>query len=177
MLRATEILRAGLWNARPADVVSLDYDQRTRRRIALTAGGGLGFLLDLAKAPVLAAGDGLKLEDGRIVAVEAAPERLLEIACPDERALARIAWHLGNRHLATEIGHRVVYIRDDHVIADMARGLGAAVRGVERPFNPEGGAYSQGAAHGHHRHGGHSHQDHDHRHHDGQGHSQRSHDH
>jgi urease accessory protein len=165
MLRATEILRAGLWNARPADVVSLDYDHRTRRRIALTGAGGLTFLLDLAKTPILAAGDGLKLEDGRIVAVEAAPERLLEIACADERALARIAWHLGNRHLATEIGARAVYIREDHVIADMARGLGAQVRSVERPFNPEGGAYGQGSVSGHgHHHHGHSHEHHGHHH-------------
>ncbi|MBO0766183.1 MAG: urease accessory protein UreE, partial [Hyphomicrobiaceae bacterium] len=156
MLRATEIVRAGLWNAKPADVVRLDYDHRTRRRIALTAIGGLDFLLDLAKAPVLAAGDGLKLEDGRIVAVEAAPERLLEIACRDQPALARIAWHLGNRHLAVEIGERVVYIREDHVMADMVRGLGAEVRSVERPFNPEGGAYSQGAVAGH-SHGRHGH--------------------
>ena len=166
MFRATEILRAGLWSAKPADVVRLDYDRRTRRRIALTGVGGLSFLLDLAKAPILAAGDGLRLEDGRIVAVEAAPERLLEIVCRDERALARIAWHLGNRHLATEVGQRVVYIRDDHVIADMARGLGAEVRRVERPFNPEGGAYSQGAGHGHshgHHHHAHGH-DHNHSH-------------
>jgi urease accessory protein len=156
MLRATEIAPTGTWSAAPADVVCLDYDHRTRRRIALKAIGGLTFLLDLAKAPVLAAGDGLRLEDGRIVAVEAAPERLLEIACADERALARIAWHLGNRHLAAEIGQRVIYIRDDHVIAGMARGLGAEVRTVERPFNPEGGAYGQGAGHGHdqrHDHG------------------------
>jgi urease accessory protein len=171
MLRATEILRAGLWNARPSDVVRLDYDHRTRRRIALTGTGGLAFLLDLAKTPVLAAGDGLKLEDGRIVAVEAAPERLLRITCDDERALARIAWHLGNRHLAAEIETRAVYIREDHVIADMARGLGAHVRAVERPFNPEGGAYGHGApqghSHGHHQHGGHHHHhghDHDHGH-------------
>jgi urease accessory protein len=111
---------AGLWGGRPADVVRLDYDKRTRRRIALRGAGGLEFLLDLAKAPVLRAGDGLRLDDGRMVAVEAAPERLLEIACRDERALARIAWHLGNRHLATEIGERVLIVREDHVIADMA---------------------------------------------------------
>jgi urease accessory protein len=165
MLRATEIIRAGLWSANPADVVRLDYDHRTRRRIALTGVGGLEFLLDLAKTPVLAAGDGLRLEDGRIVAVEAAPERLLEIACADERALARIAWHLGNRHLAAEIAARTVYIREDHVIADMVRGLGAEVRTVERPFNPEGGAYGQGAVQGHHHY---SHDDS--HHHDGHGH-------
>jgi len=175
MLRATEIVRAGLWNARPADTVRLDYDHRTRRRIALTGTGGLEFLLDLAKTPVLAAGDGLELEDGRIVAVEAAPERLLEIACRDERALARIAWHLGNRHLATEIGARVVYIREDHVIADMARGLGADVRAVERPFNPEGGAYGQGAVQGH-SHGHHHGHAREHRH-RGDGHRRDGHDH
>jgi urease accessory protein len=167
MLRATEILRAGLWGTKPADVVRLDYDRRTRRRIALTGRHGLSFLLDLAKAPVLVAGDGIRLEDGRIVAVEAAPERLLEIACKDERALARIAWHLGNRHLAAELGDRTIYIREDHVIADMVTGLGAAVRSVERPFNPEGGAYGRGAVHGH-SHGGHGHHHHhddDHNHH------------
>ena len=167
MLRATEIVLAGLWGARPTDVVRLDYDRRTRRRFALKGSGGLEFLLDLARAPVLRAGDGIKLEDGRIVAVEAAPERLLEIACNDERALARIAWHLGNRHLATEIGDRVLHIREDHVIADMARGLGAEVRLVERAFNPEGGAYGQGAVHGHghgHHHHGYTHHDGDHHH-------------
>ena len=159
MLRATEIVARGQWTGAPADVVRLDYDRRTRRRIALTANGGLSFLLDLANATVLCAGDGIRLEDGRIVAVEAAPERLLEIACPDERSLARIAWHLGNRHLATELGDRTIYIREDHVIADMVMGLGAAVRGIERPFNPEGGAYGHGAvqghSHGHHHHGHH----------------------
>jgi urease accessory protein len=170
MLRATKIVLAGIWHGKPADVVRLDYDHRTRRRIALTAAGGLSFLLDLAKAPVLGAGDGIKLEDGRIVAVEAAPERLLEIACTDERALARIAWHLGNRHLATELGDRTIYIREDHVIADMVIGLGAAVRSVERPFNPEGGAYGHGAVHSHH------HKDHEGHHHHGDGHSHHHHD-
>ena len=152
MLRATRILPAGIWHGKPADIVRLDYDHRTRRRISLTGVGGLSFLLDLAKVPVLYAGDGIRLEDGRIVAVEAAPEHLLEIACRDDRALARIAWHLGNRHLATEIGERVIHIRYDHVIADMVRGLGAEVRAVERPFNPEGGAYGHGAVHGHSHH-------------------------
>jgi urease accessory protein len=152
MLRATEIVPAGEWKGEPADVVRLDYDRRTRRRVSLTGVGGLEFLLDLAKAPVLRAGDGIRLEDGRIVAVEAASERLLEIACRDARLLARIAWHLGNRHLATEISARAIHIRDDHVIAEMVRGLGAEARLVLRPFNPEGGAYGDGAVHSHSHH-------------------------
>jgi urease accessory protein len=149
MLRATQIVPAGEWKGEPADVVRLDYDRRTRRRITLSGVGGLEFLLDLAKAPVLRAGDGIRLEDGRIVAVEVARERLLEIACRDPRLLGRIAWHLGNRHLATEISARMLHIREDHVIAEMVRGLGAEAHAVERPFNPEGGAYGEGAVHGH----------------------------
>jgi urease accessory protein len=158
MLRAIEVLPAGDWKGKPADVVQLDYDRRTRRRISLTGAGGLTFLLDLPTVPVLRAGDGLRLEDGRIIAVEAASERLLEISCRDPPLLARIAWHLGNRHLAAEIAARVIHIRDDHVIADMVRGLGGEVRAVSRPFNPEGGAYGQGAVAGHsHGHNQHPH--------------------
>ena len=171
MLRATEIVAAGTWKGDPVDVVRLDYDRRTRRRIALTGKGGLAFLLDLAKTPALRAGDGIRLEDGRIVAVEAAPEALIEITCADGPQLARVAWHLGNRHLATEIGAAAIHIRDDHVIADMVRGLGARVRPVQRPFNPEGGAYGHGTVQEHgHSHGHshtHSHGPHDHHHHDG----------
>lgn len=164
MLRATEIVAAGAWTGKPVDVVRLDYDRRTRRRIALTSAGGLAFLLDLAKAPVLRAGDGIRLEDGRMVAVEAAPERLLEITCADASELARVAWHLGNRHLAAEIAARVIHIRDDHVIADMVRGLGARARPVQRAFNPEGGAYGEGAVRGHTHGHGHHHRDQHHGH-------------
>lgn len=162
MLTARTILRAGLWGETPVDSVTLDYDRRTRRRITLTGVKGLSFLLDLAEAPILRGGDGLKLEDGRVVEVKAAPEALLEITCADELALARIAWHLGNRHLATEIDARVLHIRTDHVIEDMVRKLGAVVRHVQRPFNPEGGAYGHGAVSGHSH--GHSH-GHGHHHH------------
>jgi urease accessory protein len=162
MLRATEILPAGQWPGPAADVVCLDYEARTRRRLALTGNAGLAFLLDLAKPPVLAAGDGLKLEDGRIVAVEAAAERLMEIVCANARALARIGWHLGNRHLPCEIGEGSLLIRADHVIADMVRGLGAAVRERDGPFNPEGGAYAVGRASHHGHDHGHGHHHHDH---------------
>lgn len=167
MLTARTILRAGLWGGAAADTVTLDYDRRTRRRMTLTGAKGVTFLLDLAEAPILRTGDGLKLDDGRVVEVAAAPETLLEITCANELALARIAWHLGNRHLATEIDARVLHIRADHVIEEMVKRLGAAVRTVERPFNPEGGAYGHGAVSGHshgHSHGpGHSH-DHGHDH-------------
>jgi urease accessory protein len=161
MLRATQIVPARQWQGPPADVVCLDYDRRTRRRLALVGRGGLAFLLDLPRAPVLGAGDGIRLEDGRIIGVEAAAEHLMEIVCDDARALSRVAWHLGNRHLPCEIGAGTLLIRADHVIAAMVRGLGAAVRELERPFNPERGAYAGGAGTGahaaHHHHDRHAH--------------------
>ncbi len=85
--------------------------------------------------------------------MKAAEEDLVEVRGRDAAAFARIAWHLGNRHLPTQIDHDRLLIRDDHVIVDMLKGLGAEVRKVRVPFDPEGGAYGQ---HNHdtgHRHG------------------------
>jgi len=180
MLRATAIVRAGTWPREQArDRITLGFDDRFRRRIRLLADGGLDFLLDLEEATVMHAGDGLKLEDGGYVLVQAAEEPLIEITAATPGELARLAWHLGNRHLPAEIGQERILIRDDHVIVDMLRGLGARVRAVRAPFNPEGGAYGQHNhdlkhPHAHHHNHGHDHghrhhdhdHDHDHRHHD-----------
>src|SRR3546814_10622210 len=93
---------------------------------------GLMFMLDLPQAVVLRDGDGLVLRDGRIVRVEAAPEPLVEIAAPDVGALVRIAWHLGNRHLPTQLRGDCLRIRHDHVIIDMVQGLGGSIAEIER---------------------------------------------
>ena len=157
MIRATRILRREhLSGGEIVDRVVLESGERHRRRIALRGAGGLGFLLDLPEAAVLDDGDALVLEDGRLIWVEAAPERLLEIRAVSDHALKRLIWHIGNRHIPAEIGAEAVWIADDHVLADMVRGLGGTAEPVERPFRPEGGAYSGG--HGHdHPHGGHHH--------------------
>ncbi|SDN18281.1 urease accessory protein [Methylobacterium phyllostachyos] len=158
MIRATRVLRRDdLSGGEIVDRVVLDHGDRHRRRVAMRGLGGTGFLLDLPEATVLDDGDALVLEDGRLVWVEAAPERLLEIRAPSEHALRRLIWHIGNRHIPAEIGVDAVWIADDHVLAEMVRGLGGSAEAVERPFRPEGGAYAGGHAHGH----GHAH-DHDH---------------
>ncbi len=141
MLRADKVIPAGHWSGAPADTVVLDFDARYRRRVAMTEVGGLEFLLDLAEATMLRGGDGLRLEDGRLVEVVAEPEPLAEIRAADPLAMTRVAWHFGNRHLPTEILPKALRIRRDPVIEAMATGLGARVIALEAPFNPEGGAY------------------------------------
>src|SRR5687767_3877516 len=102
--RATQVLPAGGWVERTArDVVTLDFDDRFRRRRRYAGARGLEFLLDLEEARVLRDGDGLLMEGGGVVLVRAAPEPLVEVTAATPQALARLAWHLGNRHLPTQI--------------------------------------------------------------------------
>ena len=182
MIRATQVLGQHRWGEPAADSVVLDFDDRHRRRMAMKGTRGLEFLLDLETAVVLRGGDALVLEDGRLVEVVAAPEPLLEIRGRDPQHLVRLAWHLGNRHLPTQITARGLRIRRDHVIEAMVRGLGARLIEIEAPFDPEGGAYAGHAStddahdhaghahssheHGDQRHGHDHHHDHDHHHRD-----------
>ena len=172
MIRATEVRGQYRWTEAPADTVVLDFDDRHRRRMAMTGTRGLEFLLDLENAVALRGGDALVLEDGRLVEVVAAAEPLVEIRGADPSHLVRIAWHLGNRHLPTRIAGRGLRIRRDHVIEAMVKGLGARVIEIEAPFDPEGGAYAAAHDHGH-GHTGHHHahdHHHDHAHHHGDDH-------
>lgn len=174
MLKATEIASSGRWPASERRAtVTLAHHDRHRRRIRLTADDGTTFLLDLAEATVLRHGDGLKLESGGYIEVCAAPEPLVEVRAATPQLLARLAWHLGNRHLPAEIHADRILIRDDHVIVDMLKGLGAETRVVDAPFDPEGGAYGQHNHDPSHPYGlgsrygkdhGHAHGDHHHHH-------------
>src|SRR3712207_1882641 len=142
MLRATAVVRkAAVKPDRVADTVVLDHEGRHRRRVALKGEGGLDFLLDLDKAVALDDGDAVRLEDGRLVEVRAAPQKLLEIRAENPLRLMRVAWHIGNRHTPAEIGADAIWIEDDHVLAEMVRGQGCTATPVERPFRPERGAY------------------------------------
>lgn len=155
---------AGTWPAgRQVATVTLAYADRCRRRIRLLDDGGKPFLLDLDRPQRLADGDGLILEDGDVICVAAAPEKLLEVRGRDAAHLARLAWHVGNRHTAAEIvDATTLRLVDDAVLRDMLMGLGASLTIVEAPFHPEGGAYGdhvatgQGHHHGDHR-GDHGH--------------------
>ena len=126
-------------------VLPFELRQRSRLRTALASGEELGLFLE--RGEVLRGGDFLLAEDGRVVRVIAKPERVLDIVCAGPEALARVAYHLGNRHVPVQVGAHWLRIADDHVLRQMAEGLGATVAVRDAPFEPEAGAYA--AAHDH----------------------------
>lgn len=166
MQRAISVVRkAAVKQDRVVETLTLDHDDRNRRRVALKGDGGLDILLDLDKPTALGDGDAVRLEDGSLVLIRAAAQKLIEIRAENPLRLMRVAWHIGNRHTPAEITADAIYIESDHVLAEMVRGQGCAMSEVERPFQPERGAYDHGHDHhGHDQHAGHDHAGHDHAH-------------
>ncbi len=145
MRQLVKVAKAGAW---PRDEsvgsVTLSFDDRHRRRIRMATDQGEPVLLNLTKPEPLADGDGLAFqEDQGWLEVKAAAEEVLEIDADDRRHLVRLAWHLGNRHLPTEIlADGRLRVRYDHVIEDMLQHLGARLLRARAAFQPEGGAYA-----------------------------------
>lgn len=141
MLVANRLIRKSERNAECAfDSITLDSGGRYHRRIRVTSDGGRDVMIDLKEASFMHHGDALEVEGG-LIEVHATPEPLLEITANDALMLARLAWHLGNRHTAAELTNGAIYVQPDHVLEHMIEGLGATVRHVSRTFEPESGAY------------------------------------
>ncbi|GHG12098.1 MULTISPECIES: urease accessory protein UreE [Paracoccus] len=156
MITATRIIR----NA-PAPFdgeIALDYEGRLLRRKKLASGTG-DFLVDLPEVTSVEDGDAFELSDGRRIVMRARPEPVLVI----RGHLARLAWHIGNRHTPCRIEADRLIIRQDHVLEAMLRQLGAEIQHADLPFRPEGGAYGHGRTFGH-DHGSSHHHAHDHSH-------------
>jgi urease accessory protein len=138
-------------DAPATDRLELAFDYRTKSRLRATLASGAEAGLFLPRGTLLRGGQKLQASDGRIVAVVAAPEELLEARCASALELARAAFHLGNRHVAVQLGHDAgggwLRIQADHVLEGMLAGLGARVRALRAPFEPEAGAYAPGHQH------------------------------
>ena len=142
--------RAPQGGAEPTLALVLTFEQRSRSRLHATLVDGASIGLDLPRGTVLRGGDRLVTDDGRVVAVQAADEEVIDAHCGDAAMLARVAYHLGNRHAAVEVGADFVRFLADPVLATMATRLGARVVERRAPFEPEAGAYAAG----HHAHSG-----------------------
>jgi urease accessory protein len=139
-------LPKGQWHGPASATVTLSYDERFLRRKRLVTDGRDGLMVDLAQTTNLDPGDALETDDGRRVEVRAADEPVVRVTGPN---LARLAWHIGNRHTPCEVQADWLVIRQDHVLEAMLVGLGASLTHVIGPFRPEGGAYGHGRTLGH----------------------------
>ena len=126
--------------------ITLEFEARFLRRKRMATDCGMAFMVDLAETVSLGAGDAFLLDDGRQIIIQAAAEPVVEIR---HQNLAKIAWHIGNRHTPCEIRQDFLVIRCDHVLEDLLVRLGTTLAKTEAPFNPEGGAYGFGRTHGH----------------------------
>jgi len=161
MPRATSVLRvAERQNTPVVDTLILPYAQRQAQKGFLFGVKGTCVELDFAEAVRLRTDDALLLDTGGVVEVVAEPEPLIEARAADLASLARLAWHLGDRHVPVQIMERKLRLKRDPAIEALLQGLGAKLVAIDAPFEPEGGAYDAHA-------GGHDHaHDHDHHHHD-----------
>ena len=163
-----------------AGIVILPFELRQRSRLRVEvaqgrlAGGVVG--LDLPRGSVLRSGDRLRSVTGELLRIDAAAESLAHVVAASPAALARIAFHLGNRHVPVEVGDGWLRLQADPVLERMVAGLGATPTRVEAPFEPEAGAYGH-AGHGHSHGGAHAQAGGDARAHPGAGSHGHSHDH
>ena len=179
MPRATRILSAADRPDTPAiDTLILPFAQRQAHKGFLFGVKGTCVELDLAEPTRLRTDDALVLDDGGLVEVVAEPEPLIEVRAADLAALARLAWHLGDRHVPVQVLERRLRLKRDAATEALLESLGAKIVAIEAPFEPEGGAYAAPAGdpahhdHQHHDHHHHDHHhDHDHRDHDDHHHS------
>ncbi|MGQ0651150.1 MAG: urease accessory protein UreE [Betaproteobacteria bacterium] len=135
--------------------LAFDSRQKSRLRARLESGEEVGLILP--RGSIMRGGDVVKTQDGRAVEIVAAPEKLLHI---EAASLARVAYHLGNRHVPVQAGEGFLRIAEDHVLEELLHKLGATVSHVEAPFEPEAGAYAGGHRHDEMGHGGKIHDHH-----------------
>ena len=165
MRRVVRVVGSGTGDRTPVDSVVLAADQRRMQTAHLTGVNGTHIGLMLPEPVLLRSGDALELDDGSLVEVVVEPEPLVEIRGNDLTHLARLAWHLGDRHVPVQVLSNRLRVRRDAALEAMLQNLGARLTAIEAPFDPEGGAYASQPAHGHHREHGHDHDhphDHDH---------------
>ncbi|MGH8619584.1 MAG: urease accessory protein UreE [Burkholderiales bacterium] len=154
MLEIQTKLTAGEAAGRPAvqGRLELPFERRQKSRLRTHLASGEEVALMLPRGDILRGGDLLCMTDGRIIEVVAEPEQVLHVTCATPTELARAAYHLGNRHVPVQVGDGFLRLAADHVLAGMLQGLGAQLRELAAPFEPEAGAY--GGGHHHHNEGG-----------------------
>ena len=140
--------------------LALSADERTRLRGLRQTRCGRPLLLQLPRGEALAPGEWLApAGPGPQVQVQAAAEPVLVVRTADPLTLLQAAYHLGNRHVALELGVGELRLLQDPVLEQMLQQRGLTLERRLAPFLPETGAYGPAGhpASAHHHGDGHSH--------------------
>ncbi len=145
MILLTRRVQEGVATA--SATLSLDTRIKSRVRITLDDGRDAGLMLE--RGQLIRGGELLTDEaGGEVIRVIAAAEEVSTVRSDDPLALARCAYHLGNRHVPLQVEAGFLRYQHDHVLDDMVRGFALDVCVEQAPFEPEAGAY-QSAPHSH----------------------------
>jgi urease accessory protein len=174
-LRNSQMLRVASITRKPAvkaelvvDTIILDHEARQQKKLTLFGEGGLVAELSLEKAPNLKDGDALKLDNGQLLLVQAAAEKLYKITAENPLRLVRLAWQFGGQHVVIETTAEAIFTIADPALDELIRGQGCSSEVVDRPYQPEQAEHGHDCCHHDHHghHHDHHHHDHGHHHHD-----------
>jgi urease accessory protein len=168
-IKAKLKVRRDAYRVSVSEKLELPFESRQKSRLKAKLASGEEVAVLLPRGEILRGGDLVTASDGRVIEIIAVPEKVLHI---ESSSLAKVAYHLGNRHVPVQVGTDFLRIAEDHVLEEMLRKLGATVSHVQAPFEPEAGAYAGGHQHQHDEMGhggkihefGERHHDHDHDH-------------
>ena len=147
-IKAKLKIRRSAYKLEVRGTLRLPFESRQKTRLKTALASGEEVALMLPRGEILRGGDLVTASDGRVFEVFSENEKLLHVECATPAALSRAAYHLGNRHVPIEVGEGYLRLAPDHVLEEMLKGLGATLRAIEAPFEPEAGAYG-GAGHRH----------------------------
>jgi urease accessory protein len=119
------------------DTLLLSFDQRRMQAGMVFGEKGTAVEFDFAQPVQLRTDQVLLLEDGRLVEVVADAEMLIEIRAADARALAHLAWTLGEHHVPAHIFANRLRIRRSPDTEALVAALGLRGSVIHAPFEPE----------------------------------------
>ncbi len=134
--------------------VTLDLDTRIKSRAQVILDDGREAGIMLPRGHLIRGGELLTDDEGReVVRVIAALESVSTVITDDALLLAKVCYHLGNRHVPLQIAEGWLRYQHDHVLDEMVRGLGVKITAGQAAFEPEAGAYQSAPhSHSHHHH-------------------------
>ena len=122
--------------------LTLCSDQRKILRGRKVSDCNKELLLQLPREGKINDGDMFRTNQENIfIHVIAKKEKLFQISTCTSIDMLKVSYHLGNRHISMEINDNYVFIKEDYIMRNLLKNLGAEIKLVHKKFFPENGAF------------------------------------